>query len=204
MAEGQTTAAVQRYLDALTGDRTAEPIVRELIGRSAARLRALAANLLHRSYPRLARPPLNLDHDELVSAVVERLLKALRTVKPGNVRQFFALANRHMRWELNELARRLDEAPREIALTEQAPAPSLPSASGSAQPSPAMARILGAIEALDADEREVFELVRIQGMTHTEAADVLGISTKTVQRRLNRALLALSEGLGTVAATGEP
>ena len=27
------------------------------------------------------------------------------------VRQFFALANQHMRWELNEMARRLDEQP---------------------------------------------------------------------------------------------
>ncbi|MBL8768196.1 MAG: sigma-70 family RNA polymerase sigma factor, partial [Planctomycetes bacterium] len=201
MAEGQTTAAVQRYLDALAGDRTAEPIVRELLGRSAARLRMLAANLLHRSYPRLARPPLNLDHDELVSAVVERLLKALRTVKPGNVRQFFALANQHMRWELNEFARRLDAAPREVALNEHAQAPAPQSASASARPSPAMTRILGAIDALESDDREVLELVRIQGMTHVEAAGVLGVSTKTVQRRLNRALVALSDGLGVGAVS---
>jgi RNA polymerase sigma-70 factor (ECF subfamily) len=29
--------------------------------------------------------------------------------RPTNVRQFFALANQHLRWELNDLARRLDE-----------------------------------------------------------------------------------------------
>lgn len=205
MGDGRTTAAVQRYLDALAGDRSAEPIVRELLGRSATRLRALAANLLYRSYPRLARPPLNLDHDELVSAVVERLLKALRTVKPGNVRQFFALANRHMRWELNEFARRLDNGPREVALTDRAEAPSLASASATGVPSrtPDMTRILSAIDALDPDEREVFDLVRVQSMTHAEAADVLGVSTKTVQRRLNRALLALSDALRAPVATSE-
>ena len=48
-------------------------------------------------------------------------------------------------------------------------------------------RILGAIESLPDEEREAFDLVRIQGMAKTEAADVLGTSTKTVQRRLNRA-----------------
>jgi hypothetical protein len=37
--------------------------------------------------------------DELLSSVVERLLKAMREVRPPTVRQFFALANQHMRWE---------------------------------------------------------------------------------------------------------
>ena len=49
---------------------------------------------------------------EVLSGVVERLLKALRAVKPQTVRQFFALANRHMCWELNDVARRLDQQPR--------------------------------------------------------------------------------------------
>jgi RNA polymerase sigma-70 factor (ECF subfamily) len=37
-------------------------------------------------------PPLNLQPDELLDAVVEHLLKAMRTVRPQTVRQFFALA----------------------------------------------------------------------------------------------------------------
>jgi RNA polymerase sigma-70 factor (ECF subfamily) len=40
--------------------------------------------------------------------VVERLLKALRAARPETVRQFFALAAQHMRWELDDLARRLE------------------------------------------------------------------------------------------------
>jgi RNA polymerase sigma-70 factor (ECF subfamily) len=43
--------------------------------------------------------------------VVERLLKALREARPASARPFFALACQHMRWELNDLARRLDEQP---------------------------------------------------------------------------------------------
>src|ERR1700760_1475406 len=112
MADDTTTIAVQRYLDELagvSGDAPAEPIVRALIERSVDRLRLLCSTLLFRSYPRLTRPPLNLDADELLSSVVDRLLKALREVRPTTVRQFFALANRHMRWELNDLARRLDK-----------------------------------------------------------------------------------------------
>jgi hypothetical protein len=45
----------------------------------------------------LTLPPLNLQPDELLGAVVERLLKALREVRPQTVRQFFTLANQHMR-----------------------------------------------------------------------------------------------------------
>ena len=52
--------------------------------------------------------PLNLQAEEMLSAVVERLLKALREARPATVRQFFALASQHMRWELNDMARRLD------------------------------------------------------------------------------------------------
>jgi RNA polymerase sigma-70 factor (ECF subfamily) len=47
----------------------------------------------------------------MLSAVVERLLKALREARPATTRQFFALACRYMRWELNDMARRLDEQP---------------------------------------------------------------------------------------------
>ena len=46
--------------------------------------------------------------------------------------------------------------------------------------------MLRAIDGLPEDEREVFDLVRIQGLTQAEAAEVLGVSAKTVQRRLNR------------------
>jgi RNA polymerase sigma-70 factor (ECF subfamily) len=55
--------------------------------------------------------------------------------------------------------------------------------------------MLEAIETLPADEGEVFSLVRIQGMTQADAAEVLGVSVKTVQRRLNRGLVLLSAKL---------
>jgi RNA polymerase sigma-70 factor (ECF subfamily) len=62
-------------------------------------------------------------------------------------------------------------------------------------------RILEAIDNLPEEEREVFSLVRIQGLAQTEAGGVLGASTKTVQRRLNRALLLLAEQLDDLCPT---
>jgi RNA polymerase sigma-70 factor (ECF subfamily) len=74
VSEEHTTGVVQRYLDALAADTPAEPIVRALLDRSVRRLHLLCATLLYRSYPRLTHPPLNLQVEELLSAVAERLL----------------------------------------------------------------------------------------------------------------------------------
>ena len=193
MPDENTTAAVQRYLDALAGEAPAEPIIRALLDRSVRRLHHLCAALLYRSYPRLTRPPLNLEVDEMLGAVVERLLKALREIRPRTVRQFFALASQHMRWELNDMARRLDEQPAAVELRDESlPAP--PSSDSGLTPDGR--RILAAIEGLPEAEREAFDLVRIQGMSQPEAARVLGVSVMTVNRRLNRGLQLLAAALG--------
>jgi RNA polymerase sigma factor (sigma-70 family) len=193
MHEGPTTAVIQRYLDALPKDSAAEPIIRELLERAVCRLRLLCATLLYRSYPRLTHPPLNLETDELLGGVGGGGRTAKRSVPPQTVRQFFALATQHMRWQLNDLARRLDEQPAVAALAESGIA-APPSSSGSGLTADGR-RMLGAIEGLPEAEREVFELVRIQGLTHSEAAELVGVSQKTVQRRLNRARLLLAEQL---------
>ena len=192
MDEEHTTAVVQRYLDELAGDAPAEPLIRALLDRAVRRLQHLCAALLYRSYPRLTQPPLSLQADEMLGAVVERLLKALREVRPGTVRQFFALASQHMRWELNDMARRLDERPTAVELCDglvHAPA------SSDSGLTPGSRRMLAAIANLPEAEGEAFDLVRIQGLTQAEAALVLGVSAATVNRRLNRGLELLAEAL---------
>jgi RNA polymerase sigma-70 factor (ECF subfamily) len=195
---------VQRYLDRLadvSGNSVEESVIRELLAKSVKRLQHLCTNLLYRSYPRLTRPPLNLQTDEMLGAVVERLIKALRGVHPQTVRQFFALANQHMRWELNDLARRLDEQAPVMELHDSiVPAPQETSAS---QVSPNTRRMLQAIENLPEEEREVFGLMRMHGMTQSEAAAVLGVSPKTVQRRLNRCRLLLADQLADLQPARE-
>jgi RNA polymerase sigma-70 factor (ECF subfamily) len=201
MSQDHTTAVVQRYLDELGGDSPAEPIVRAMLDRAVRRLHLLCATLLYRSYPRLAQPPLNLQADELLGAVAERLLKAMREVYPRNVRQFFGLANQHMRWELNDLARRLDEQPAAVELHEGVVPSPASSVSGL---TPDGLRMLRAIDDLPEDEREAFDLVRVQGMTQTEAARVLGVSVVTVKRRLSRGLRLLTERLADLRPGNAP
>ena len=201
MPEEKTTAIVQRCLDELTGEAPAEPVVRLLLDRAFLRLQRFCATLLHHDYPRLTHPPLNLQTDELLGAVVERLIKALREARPRTAREFFALAGQHMRWELNDLARRLDNQPSPVELPEgQLPAP----ASSDSGLSPDGRRMLEAIENLPEEEREAFCLVRIQGLTQTEAARLLGVSAATVKRRLNRSLRLLTERLADLRPGGKP
>ncbi len=199
----RTTAVVQRYLDELRelpADADAPPIVRALLERSAVRLHLLCSAMLRRSYPRLARPPLNLNADEMLGAVVERLIKALREARPANVREFFGLANHHMRWELNDLARRLDEHTPPVEVDE---AVARQSTVGEPVINANARRMLAALDRLDEEEREVLGLVRIQGLTHDEAAEVLGVATKTIQRRMNRVRVKLATLLKDEAAGGD-
>lgn len=201
MDESRTSAVIQRYLNDLaeaSGDSRAEPVIRKLLAQSVERLRMLCAHLLYRSYPRLTKGPLNLSSDEVLDAVVERMLKAMRQVRPATVRQFFALASQHMRWELNDLARRLDTQQTAMELRESWGVAAVEPCSDSTAPapSPTLSRILCAIDDLPQEDREVFNLVRLQGMGTAEAAQLVGVSTKTIQRRLKRSLILLAERVG--------
>jgi RNA polymerase sigma-70 factor (ECF subfamily) len=199
--DDHTTAVVQRYLDELAGDSPSEPIIQALLDRAVRRLHLVCATMLCRSYPRLMQPPLNLEAEDLLGAVAERLLKAMREVRPHSVRQFFGLANQHMRWELNDLARRLDEQPPAVHLREgHVPEP----ASSLSGLTPDGRRMLQAIGELPEEEQEAFNLVRIQGMTQTEADRVIGVSVVTVKRRLNRSLRLLTEKLTDLRPGEEP
>src|SRR3954447_11594788 len=187
-----TSIAIQRYLDELGGDSPAEPVIRALLDRAVRRLEKLCATFLYHSYPRLTRPPANLQPDEMLAAVVERLLKALREARPANVRQFFGLACQHIRWELNETARRLDERPAAEELRDESvPAP----ASSGSGLTPEGRRILAAVDQLPEGEREAFDLVQIQGLSQADAARLLEVSVATVNRRVNRSLRLLTATL---------
>jgi RNA polymerase sigma factor (sigma-70 family) len=196
MHDHRTTASVQRYLVALAGNEDPDPIVKALLARAAHRLQILCTNMLRRQYPKLTRGPAFVQDEEMLSLLVERLFKAMRKVKPTTVREFFALANKHLRWELNEFARKLASRP---------PMPSLPDdiaddhSSADSTQALTIAQILEAIERLPEDHREVFCLVHIQGLTHAEAADVLGVSTKTIQRRLQESVSTLASELSGLA-----
>ena len=64
--------------------------------------------------------------------------------------------------------------------------------------------MLQAIKALPDRARETFDLVRIQGLTHSEAAEILGVTIRTVRRRLSRSVVFLTQQLDDLRPSGEP
>ena len=74
------------------------------------RFQLLCANLLHRSIA------FDAAAHKLAGGRIARCRRGTAAqshgeARPQNVSQFFALANQHMGWELNDLARRLDDSP---------------------------------------------------------------------------------------------
>jgi RNA polymerase sigma-70 factor (ECF subfamily) len=61
--------------------------------------------------------------------------------------------------------------------------------------------LLQAIDRLPEEEREVFDLIRIQGLTYAEVAQLLGVSGTTIKRRLSRSRLRLAEQLADLRPT---
>lgn len=61
-----------------------------------------------------------------------------------------------------------------------------------------------AIDALPSDEREVVRLQHLEGRTHADIAEVLGIPIGTVKSRSHRAHRRLGESLGHVVAEPLP
>jgi DNA-directed RNA polymerase specialized sigma24 family protein len=113
----------------------------------------------------------------------------------------FVLAHQHRRWELTDLAGRLDSQPAAVELCAGlVPAPAR-EVSGL---SPNGRCMLPANDELPEDEREVFEPVWIDGMTQAEAAHVLGVSEETVKRRLNRGLRLRMEQLADLRPGEKP
>ena len=61
-----------------------------------------------------------------------------------------------------------------------------------------MDRLQAALESLSEDQRATFLLNRIEGKKHQEIAELLGISRKTVEKRIYTALAIIQEKIGKI------
>jgi RNA polymerase sigma-70 factor (ECF subfamily) len=126
--------------------------------------------------------------DDVLQNALVRLLGAMRSVKPQTPRDFLALASLQIRRELIDLARRF-YGPEGIGANQQSQLP----ADASAEPVSLAqwTELHELIDALPEEEREVIGLLFYQGLTQAEAAEVLKVSLRTVQRRWHEALCKL-------------
>jgi RNA polymerase sigma-70 factor (ECF subfamily) len=194
MAE-DTTMRLQRCLDRLhAGNASARD---DLISAAATRLNRLARKMFH-AEGRLRQWQ---DTGDIFQGAMVRLCRALAEVTPGTLREFFRLAALQVRRELIDLARHYySTASPHVVVTgsgSSAPAATGDPADSTLEPShlATWSEFHEQIGALPDEEREVFDLVWYQGLTHAQAAAFLGVSTKTIQRRWQASCLRLYEVL---------
>ncbi|HXY36112.1 MAG TPA: sigma-70 family RNA polymerase sigma factor [Planctomycetaceae bacterium] len=197
---GQTTE-MQQQLDAwAAGDVAARD---RLLERAGQRLLALTRRML-RGYPHLRRWE---QTDDVFQNAVLRLYRSLGDVRPESVARFFGLATTQIRRTLIDLARHHfgpeGAAARhhsDVAGNRSDQRHDFPLVQADEPPETvdAWARFHEAVEALPHDEQEVFSLIWYGEATQKEAAELLGVTERTILRRLVRARLLLHESLKNV------
>jgi RNA polymerase sigma factor (sigma-70 family) len=189
MAEAaDQTAQIQTWLDRMqAGDPAARD---ELLGYTCDRLRLLARKML-KGFGRVKRWE---ETDDVCQNAMLRLWTALEQVRPRSVQDFFGLAALQIRRELIDLARQY-YGPQGAGAHHASHDPEDNSASTPAEacePSdttyePSRLAVWSEfhrqVDALPAEEREVFDLVWYQGLTQPRAATLLGVSEPTLKRR---------------------
>lgn len=186
MLTSQTTEQLQHLLDALrAGDESARD---SLLEGSLDRIHELARRMFHRQC--------DLRHlaqtDDVAQKALIRLHTALKSVNPLDVREFYGLAARQIRWVLHDLAHERTESK---AINYMPAPPECEDTSAGPRDLLEWSAFHEAIEGLDDEDREMFDLLFYEGLTQEEAAEVLHTSIRTVRRRWQRARLMLEKAM---------
>jgi RNA polymerase sigma-70 factor (ECF subfamily) len=168
-----------------------------LIRRACERLRQLTSQML-RGYPGVKRWA---ETDDVLQSALMRLLRSLKDVRPATPRDFFALATLQIRRELLDLARHYfgpeGAGANHASHGRDSAAGPIDKADSAAEPSQQAewCEFHRIVETLPQDERDVVGLLYYHGMTQAEAAEILGVTVRTVQRRWHSSLLQLHKVL---------
>jgi RNA polymerase sigma factor (sigma-70 family) len=199
---GQTTEAGELLNRLRAGDPSARS---SLIALAQERFAALARAMLRR-YPHVRRWE---ETDDLLQAALVRLHRSLAEVRPEDVPHFDNLAATQIRRELIDLARSY-HGPEGLGANHHTdgtdPGNRLAQvAKGTGRPESLeeWTAFHEAVDLLPDEERQVMDLLWYRGLTHAQAAEALGVATKTVQRRWAYARLLIREALQGEQPQGE-
>jgi RNA polymerase sigma-70 factor (ECF subfamily) len=194
------TAQLQGWLARMhAGDASARD---ELFGHVCERLRRLTRKML-KGFPGVKR---YAETDDVLQNSLLRLLRALEGVRPDSTRQFLNLAAVQIRRELIDLARHF-YGPQGAGAHHASGAAVAAGSNSAAQPleqgdatfdPTALAEwreFHEQIERLSDEQREAVNLLYYQGLPQADAAALLNVSVRTLQRRWQGAQLALHEAL---------
>lgn len=201
-SQSRQTTQIQDWLGRLQkGDDEARTA---LVDHACQNLQQLAHRMLQR-YPVVRRWE---QTDDVLNQALLRLHRALGDVCPPSAKDFLMLATAQVRRELIDLARRYG-GPEGLArhhATDGLPGnsdapPRHEAADETHEPSNVAewAEFHEAVEALPAEERQVFSLRWYEQMTFPEIAEVLGIVERTAKRRWRRACVLLHQAMRGMA-----
>ena len=197
---GQTTEARELLGRLRAGDDSARD---RLIALAQARFAGLARAMLRR-HPHVRRWE---ETDDLLQAALLRLHRGLAVVRPDDVPHFDNLAATQIRRELIDLARSAS-GPEGIGKNHHTdgvdPGRRLAQVAADGPPGSLeeWAAFHEAVGRLPDEEREVMELLWYRGLTHAQAAEALGVATKTIQRRWASARLLIRDALADEPSRG--
>jgi RNA polymerase sigma-70 factor (ECF subfamily) len=166
-----------------------------LIGAAGERLRHLARRMLQ-SYPRVRRWE---DTDDVLQNAMLRLYRTLKDVAPQTVSDFLRLGALNIRRELLDLTKHYygpqGHGAHHASVDPNAP----PDPAGQPSLDPGRLTIWSEfhrlVEGLPDEEQAVFDLLWYQGLSQAEAAEVLGVTERTVKRRWQSARVKLHDAL---------
>lgn len=179
-----------------------DPLARELlIERSCERLQRLTSRLLD-DFPSVRRWE---STDDVFQRFVLNLYRSLSEVRPQNGRAFLGLAAVQIRRKLIDLSRhyRLENKAykwnERIGNSELGDAGSVESVAQLTAGPATLQRwteFHQLVDELPPEEREIMGLLYYQGLSQSEAAEILQVSERTVKRRWREARLKLHQLLG--------
>lgn len=192
---GYTTRLEELLQKWSEGDLT---VVDEIISHSQERLRKLATHHLN-SHHRLRRWE---GTDDVLQNALVRLWRAMKAVSPRTKREFHGLAALQIRRELVDLDRKIygkegigknHYSERGLADSRQGVHPRYERPDGDEDSFALsdMTLMHESVEKLPEEIREVFDLTFYQGLSQAEVAQLIGVTDRTVKRRLRDAKLQL-------------
>lgn len=185
---GTTTAEISRTIEQLrSGDESARD---RLIAVGCDRLRMIAHRMLDR-FPKLRQWE---ETDDILQGASMRLYRTLGDIRPDSIRDFYRLATLNIRRELLDLVKHYRRAPvqasarqKEGTTSPNSPVWEDPSNTDEPTKLAAWGEFHETIETMPEEERELFDLLWYQGLTQPDAAELLGVSVRTVKRRWQQA-----------------
>lgn len=166
--------------------RAKEPKAREeLISHSLERLQKLSRRMF-RKHPNLRTLE---ETDDIVQKLVIRLHKMLNDLCPENTASYFRLSSHNIRWVLKDLARSSAARHKSQSSGEESTSIRRNQLLNKQDPNGGPVNMAQwndfyeKVEQLPDENKQVFELLWIQGLSQKEAADLLNIPLRTLTRK---------------------